>query len=190
MGYSSRRFLTSCRGSSNIISHLVATDLLHAQNLNEWLTPKGFAVVRPETFESSEFHRVTGLLQNCRCQDFVGPSPICCAHLSVHYTISVCRPHLLSYLVSGVHGAASAQVILTQQLFLTNEPCCDGQLQGTFFTSCKLYQDVSFPSYILTTLESSPGVSSDRFWMLFRLPKVIFAHGGMLGKEVIAGHWS
>lgn len=35
-----------------------------------------------------------------------------------------------------------------------------------------------------------PGVSSDRFWMLFRLPEVIFAHGGMFGKEVIAGHGS
>lgn len=60
-----------------------------------------------------------------------------------------------------------------------------------------------FPSpYILTTLESiyttlgclhfssSPGVSRDRFWMLFRLPEIIFAHGRMLGKEVITGHGS
>lgn len=74
--------------------------------------------------------------------------PLC---TSVCHTISPCWSHLLSYLVAGVHGAASAQVILTQQLFLTNQPCCNEQLGWTVFTSCKLYQgqDVSFISIFL-----------------------------------------
>ena len=75
----------------------------------------------------------------------MGPTLIHCAR----HTISPCRSHLLSYLVAGVHGAASAQVILTQQLFLTNQPCCNGQLGWTVFTSCKLYQGVSFISIFL-----------------------------------------
>ena len=128
----------------------MATDLLHAQNLNEWLAPKGFAIVWPDTFENSEFPIA---LQVPRHHGTI-TQPLC---TSVCHTISPCRSHLLSYLVAGVHGAASAQVILTQQLFLTNQPCCNGQLGSSQVASCikaKMY--LLFPSsYILTTLERS-----------------------------------
>lgn len=143
----------------------------------------------------------------------MGPSPIHCAHLSailfLPYYFSMSVAPLVIFSRRGAWcsicaGDLNTAAIPDQSAMLqwTTRMNCLHKLQVVSRPRCIFYfhlltslQHLKDLNNIYSTLgclhfSSSPGVSRDRFWMLFRLPEVIFAHGGMLGKEVITGHGS